>query len=246
MSSDAGSENDGFVLVGAPDAGADPRAQRPAVIAALQQWLRPTAYLANCSDFNRHRITHVPGAGSCTLFMKAGAGAGKSVLSAHLIGRLQTALVCQTVTENHNPLALVRDWMRRLLSCSTSLQARLDAVGQEHRNVTGVTLQELWPILVDALLSTTARVYCVTDALDELNTSYTVDLLHLLLSPPHPGIQQVLNAPSVLSARLKGHRLNGDIAVFLEYRLHRAEFIAPSVREKSLQVIKDRMHPSFF
>ncbi|PWY91679.1 hypothetical protein BO94DRAFT_544404 [Aspergillus sclerotioniger CBS 115572] len=45
-------------------------------------------------------------------------------------------------------------------------------------------------------------------------------------------IQQVLNTPSVLSVRLENRELNGNIALFVQYRLDRAEFPPPSVQEK--------------
>ncbi|PLB44109.1 ankyrin [Aspergillus steynii IBT 23096] len=209
----------------------------------LRGWLRPTPYWNASSDFKKHLNAHVPGTGrwlfetpeyqqwhdSTTqgiLWLKAVAGAGKSVLAAHLISDLQAKeekkpvlffFARRIVTANHGCQSLVRDCMHQLLGHSPELRARLEAVKKTNSDVENVAFNELWQVFLDAL-NTVEKAYC---------------------------IQKALNVPSILQLRLEDRQVNKDIALFLECRLSHASHLSVPAKEKVKRLIEDRVHPSF-
>ncbi|OKL55527.1 hypothetical protein UA08_09214 [Talaromyces atroroseus] len=274
------SDSDDFIIVERPDLSSE--------IPRLSAWLQPTAYRDDSSEFHKHLSSRVPGTGNwivetpeyqtwhntdthSILWIKAIAGAGKSVLTASQIAQLQQIepqaavlfFFCrQTVTANHESRALVRDWLDQLLPHSSYLQAVLNASQTSSSDaVIEMGLVELWQILTDALLAMPNPVYCVADALDELDASDTEDLLQcivtlgsqtpgqikiLISSRPLPQIQKVLGSVStVIPVRLENRQVNHDIAHFVNYQLDQAIDIQQKVRDKIKNAIEDRMFPSF-
>ncbi|PYI03525.1 ankyrin [Aspergillus sclerotiicarbonarius CBS 121057] len=268
--------DDDFILVHKPDTPLSPE---------LLTWLQPTAYHDPASDFPKHLSAHVPGTGDWLentpqyqtwhdadsdgiLWIKAIAGAGKSVLTASRIARLQQHepqapvlffFFRQIVAERHGSHALVRDWLHQLLPHSPSLQLVLSAHQKKSRVVTEISLAELWQILTDALRAMPTRVYCVADALDEVDDNDAPDLFNRLVtlgaerpdrvkvlvsSRPLPQIQTMLGG--VLSIRLEDRLVNRDIARFVQFRLDQAkDIIQPGVRAEITRSIEDRVFPSF-
>ncbi|PYH92587.1 ankyrin, partial [Aspergillus ellipticus CBS 707.79] len=200
--------------------------------------------------------------------MKAIAGAGKSVLTASRIACLQQHepeapvlffFFRQIVTDRHGSHALVRDWLHQLLYHSLPLQLVLDAHKRKSRAVTNTSFGELWQILTDALLAMPTRVYCVADALDEVDDKDAPDLLHRLVtlgaqrpdrvkvlvsSRPLPQIQTTLGG--VLVVRLEDRVVNRDIARVVQFQLDQAkDILQPAVRDEITRSIEDRVFPSF-
>ncbi|KAL3451363.1 ankyrin repeat-containing domain protein [Aspergillus insuetus] len=257
-------------------------------LATTTKWLEPTAYVGESSELQQHLNWLVPGTGEWieqttefrkwqtspshgALWIKAIAGAGKSVLVARLVSLLQEQgkaqvipvlffFFRQIVVANHGPHSLIRDWLAQLLGYSPPLQETLKDLRSRTSRVQDVAFNELWHILLDTLGSL-KKVYCVVDALDELDTNHTSDFLPRLIalgqlapdrvklimsSRPLPHIQKVLNDPTVVEIRLENVQVNKDIAVFVDYRLRQAQ---PNLSEHVLAEIKkavgNRVHPSF-
>ncbi|KIA75902.1 hypothetical protein HK57_00307 [Aspergillus ustus] len=278
-------EDDEFVVVDSHDVPSS--TETSPELAETIKWLEPTAYLGESSELQQHLNWLVPGTGEWieqtaefqtwqdsptygALWIKATAGAGKSVLVARLVSLLQEQskpkaipvlffFFRQIVVANHGPHSLVRDWLAQLLNYSPSLQKRLKDLRPTKR-VQDVAFNELWQILLDTLASL-KKVYCVVDALDELDANHTSDFLPRLValgqfapdkiklvmsSRPLPHIQKILNDPTVLQIRLENTQVNKDIALFVDYRLRQSQ---PNLSEPALaeirQTIGNRVHPSF-
>jgi ankyrin repeat protein len=259
-------------------------------ILKLSTWLQPTAYTDKASEFHKHLSVRAPGTGDWieeipeyrkwhdagshgVLWIKAIAGGGKSVLMASRIDRMQrndpkTKVIFffsrQVVTPNYDGShTLVRDWLDQLLPHSPSLQAilkaRLDA--DSYCSATEMAFTELWQILTDALLAMTTPIYCVVDALDELEARDSNDLLSRLIdlgtrkpdlikvlvsSRPLPWIQRIFGAVStVISIRLENRLVNRDIARFIEYRLDQTTDLQKEICKKIKHLIEDHVFPSF-
>lgn len=279
------SETEGFVLVNQNDFFSDSPPNPAEVIAEIRSWLQHTDYAGESSDFKKHLNSHVPGTGEWfeqtteyqqwlsstahgALWIKAVAGVGKSVLTARLISRLQESesstpvlffFFRRIIAANHGPHSLVRDWMAQLLGFSPYLQARLDGLREHRRDAKDITLNEMWGLLLDALKSLD-RVYCVIDALDELDSDHTDDFLKrlvalgesrpnaikvLMTSRPLPQAHKVLNTPSILHLRLENRQANNDIALFVEHRLRQAHNLDEAKRQVIKTSIENRVHPSF-
>lgn len=249
----------------------------------IKNWLQPTDYLGDASEYKKHLKSHVPTTGDWikqtaeyqlwhdsldhgSLWIKAVAGAGKSVLTAALVSQLaETERVPvlffffrQIVAANHDPLSLVRDWAAQILDFSPLLQRQLAPFIDEERTLDGVSLEELWKLLLDALQSV-PRVYCIVDALDEMD-SHQTEFLHklvslgrqrpaaiklLMTSRPLPHIQAILNHPSVIQIRLENRQLNHDISIYINHRLRQTPDLADEVRACIQTSTEARAHPSF-
>ncbi|KAL1980699.1 hypothetical protein VTN96DRAFT_3616 [Rasamsonia emersonii] len=252
-------------------------------IQAIKDWLQPTDYLGEASEYKKHLKSHVPTTGGWikqtaeyqlwhqssdngSLWIKAVAGAGKSVLTAALVSQLADTervpvlffFFRQIVAANHDPLALVRDWAAQILDVSPLLQRQLARLMDEERTLDGVSFEELWKLLLDALQSI-PRVYCIVDALDEMD-SHQTRILHnlvslgrlrpaaiklLMTSRPLPHIQAILNHPSVIQIRLENQQLNKDIAIYISHRLLQTPDITDEVRACIQKSTEARVHPSF-
>ncbi|KAL4989608.1 ankyrin repeat-containing domain protein [Aspergillus falconensis] len=253
---------------------------------AEERWLEPTAYVGESSEFQQHLNWLVPGTGEWiektpefeqwqrspshgALWLKAIAGAGKSVLVARLVSLLRQQngvpvlffFFRQIVVANHGPHALVRDWLSQLYNYSPVLQKILKELRERNNRVQDVSFNELWQVLLDTLTSL-EKAYCVVDALDELDIAHTADFLPRLValgqlapgriklimsSRPLPNIQKVFGNPSVLEARLENAQVNKDIALFVDYRLrntHLSNLGEPALAEIK-NAVGNRAHPSF-
>lgn len=277
----SGSENEDYVFVD-ERALCDPPS--PELVAELRAWLKPTDYLGDSSDFKKHLNSHVPHTGEWlpqtsqyqqwhdgtagTLWLKAIAGAGKSVLAARLISQLQTTenktpvlffFFRQIVALNHDVHPLARDWLAQLVEFSSYSRSILKAWIEQERTIKDVAYSELWKLLLDSF-KLLPKVYCVVDALDELDSEKTNDFLLrlvdlgqtrpdavkvLMTSRPLPQIQKVLNLPSVLQVRLEDRQTNKDISLFIQHRLHEIHHVSEAAKDTIRRAVEDRVHPSF-
>jgi ankyrin repeat protein len=256
----AGGDED-FVVLGDGDvadfnvAGLLPQSEED--IQKIRHWLQPTDYSTESSEYKKHLASYAAGTGIWiqeskqyqewmhsleigALWIKAVPGAGKSVATAHLASMIVTEnnapvlyfFFRQIIKSNRTPQSLVRDWMSQLLSYSPLLQAKLNNYLEAGRVLESIAFDELWGLLALAL-SSLSRVYCIADALDEMdmgNESFIHQLVQLgakcsasvkvlVTSRPLPRIETILNQPSVLQLSLQLSLIEPDIELYLNQRL---------------------------
>ncbi|KAF5251580.1 hypothetical protein FANTH_3190 [Fusarium anthophilum] len=167
----------------------------PETVAELREWLQPTDYLAESSEYRRHLLSQAPGTGLwiCeteeyrkwhdspdhgSLWIKGVPGAGKSVMAASMIQYLRTTENCPVlffffrniVAANFSPRALIQDWLAQLLPHSPKLQFALQSRLEDSLDDTSDN--ELIELFLDGV-SCVPKLYCVGDALDEMSTDST-------------------------------------------------------------------------
>ncbi|KAK4158282.1 ankyrin repeat-containing domain protein [Chaetomidium leptoderma] len=212
-------------------------------IAELLKWPQPTDFLSPGNEFMKHLHSYVPGTGRWVheaapfrawagldkateshdhcLHVRGVAGSGKSVFAANTVRQLQEAghvvlffFFRQIVDKNHTARYL------------------------EHA-VRGNELELVWPALVEALKGDEGgvrkrRVFCVVDALDEmddgdfegmvgklvaLGTTESATVRVMMTSRPLPHIEQALGHPGVVRLRLDPALLSPDVARYVDTRM---------------------------
>ncbi|KAE8441589.1 hypothetical protein EG329_004638 [Mollisiaceae sp. DMI_Dod_QoI] len=157
-----------------------------------RQWLQPTKYEGISSEYNKHLASLVEGTGEWIqqtdpyqqwqrysdygmLWLKGVAGSGKSVIAARIAALTSAEKVPvlrfffrQIISTNRTPLTLLRDWLSQLLDFSPWLQLQLKGLLEKRRALESMAFDELWGLLVSAL-SGRQRVYCIADAIDEMD-----------------------------------------------------------------------------
>jgi hypothetical protein len=177
------------------------------------------------------------------------AGSGKSVFAATMIRRLQDAdhtvlffFFRQIVDKNHAAKYLVQDFAAQLAPHCPSLVTGLDAASQEH-GVNGHEIDLVWPALEEALTARgsvsqpgmrTGPVYCIVDALDEmddadfdgmvqklvaLGTTASGKVKVMMTSRPLPKIEKALASPDIIHLRLDPEVLSPDVARYVNTRM---------------------------
>ena len=250
----------------------------PEELQRIRRWLHPTDFSSDSSEFNKHLASHVAGTGRWiqeteqyqqwiksshhgALWIKAVPGAGKSVVAAHLASQLAEEekvpvlrfFFRQIITTNKTPQSLLRDWMSQILEYSPLLQSKLKELLQNNRSLESVAFGELWDNLVTSL-DALPRVYCIADALDEMdmgNEPFLRQLIQLgkrrpssikvmMTSRPLPRIETALNERSVLEIPLRLPIIDKDIAIYVRSRLSAVDVpdeakieIEQSIRSKS-------------
>lgn len=159
----------------------------------IRDWLQPTPYDIERSEYSRHLESHLAGTGQWListntyqqwhggganglLWIKGIPGSGKSVMAASIIRQLRKEDVPvlffffrQIIDANHQPVAALRDWLCQILPFSPSLQVKLKKEYlDEKRSIDSLAANDLWKNIKLAL-SAFPRAYCVTDALDEMD-----------------------------------------------------------------------------
>ncbi|KAL1837675.1 hypothetical protein VTJ49DRAFT_3525 [Mycothermus thermophilus] len=198
--------------------------------------------------------------GSC-LHVHGVAGSGKSVFSAWTIKQLQESppstssavaapsgerivlffFFRQIVDHNHTSRYLVRDFAAQLLPHSPSLLSALEKLSAEHA-VRGNELSLIWPAIVEALERDAqplrGRVFCVADALDEMDDGDLEDMVAKLVAlgtPKNgkPALARVLMTSRPLTRiensvrqnrgvarmRLDPARLSSDVGHYVDIRM---------------------------
>jgi ankyrin repeat protein len=156
------------------------------------EWLAPTEYSAEGSEFRKHAGVHVPGTGNWifssqqfekwsqsedvgTLWIKGIPGSGKSVVVANLI---KTFLEQENhpvlyfffrhiVDSNSKPHFLVRDFLAQLLPHSIQLASQLKRLMANFPDIETAPINDLWDALLTSL-ATPEKVFVIVDALDEV------------------------------------------------------------------------------
>ncbi|OAA56713.1 Ankyrin repeat-containing domain protein [Niveomyces insectorum RCEF 264] len=253
-------------------------------IVTLRQWLQPTEYLSPGNEYMKHLHAHVPGTGTWIyesdsftewarstetgcLHLRGVAGSGKSVLAASTIRHLQESnpgtpvlffFFRQIVEKNHSSKYLIRDFAAQLLPHSPVLMAEIEKLSKS-RGVDGTEAAALWDILVQGL-EAAPKVYCVVDALDEMDEE-DFDIVHRLVAVadrrpnnfkiiftnrPVPSIELALKGLRMLQARLEASFLYPDVATYVRVSMGTLEpLLRPEVEALVMQVICDRARGLF-
>ncbi|KAF5514408.1 Ankyrin-2 [Colletotrichum fructicola] len=178
--------------------------QTPETLAKIREWLQPTGYDDDSSEYKKHLSFHLDGTGDWLLsslryhtwhdgsdngllWIRGIPGSGKSVLAASLIHRLLQEDVPvlyfffrQTIESNHEPVAALRDWLAQVLKFSPPLQLRMKRILDQNRSLDSVSIDGFWSYLRIALAQL-PKAYCVVDALDEMDqTEQTQSFLKTL------------------------------------------------------------------
>ncbi|CAG9956912.1 unnamed protein product [Clonostachys rosea f. rosea IK726] len=236
----------------------------------IRNWLQPTEYNASNGECSKHRASHVPGTGDWLweseaysewhggsdhgmLLIKGIPGSGKSVIAGSLIDRLSQEGVPvlyfffrQIIDANHTPDALLRDWLDQILSYSEPLQLRLKEYVEKRRDLSSVSMSDLWRHL-KLSLADLPKAYCVVDALDEMdigNDEFLRALCELgrwrpanikvvATSRPITRIEFPIRQIPMLDIRLQEEVIEEDIATYVQHRLQES-----GIPESQHEVIK--------
>ena len=202
-----------------------------------------------------------------TLHIRGVAGSGKSVFAASTICQLQEAepqapvlffFFRQIVEKNHSAKYLVRDFASQLLPHSPNLVSSLHDLSKT-RGVNGTELGPLWDAVSQALESM-RKVYCVADALDEMDDedfSFVDQLLHLgardpgrvkllVTSRPIPKLEEALRDSQILRLKLEPSLIYPDVATYVNVRLlSLSSTLRPEMEERVKQTICERAQGLF-
>ncbi|KAF2804680.1 ankyrin [Mytilinidion resinicola] len=228
----------------------------PEDIAKIQSWLQPTDYNAESSEYHRHLSSQAPDTGLwiCdtdqyrqwfespqhgSLWIKGVPGSGKSVLAASVAEHLKregnfpvlSFFFRQIVTTNRSHRSLCQDWLAQLLPSSTALQALIQPhLGGELADVSN---DQFWEWLLVGL-SSVPRVYCIVDAMDEMDASgrsfflkqldnlgaYRPESIKVFMtSRPYQYLQSGLRNSSIVHISLEQDLVGKDISCFVAHRL---------------------------
>ncbi|KAL7911691.1 putative ankyrin repeat protein [Trichoderma velutinum] len=246
----------------------------PEVIDKIRAWLQPTAYDIAGGEYRRHLSSHVAGTGHWLtssdqyqewlksddhgmLWIKGIPGSGKSVMAANLIDEIAKSnpgcpvlyfFFRQIIDANHEPRALLRDWMDQILSYSPPLQKQLKAYVKENRSLDSISLETMWNHLRLAFASLPEKVFCVADALDEMDRGNegflqtlgdigqwrpkTVKIL--ITSRPVASVEVPLRKTPCLHIRLQEALVDMDISTYVHFALSRS-----TIPESNWKVIVD-------
>jgi hypothetical protein len=171
----------------------------------ITEWLAPTEYSSEASEFRKHVGVHVPGTGNWifsthqfekwsqsedvgTLWIKSIPGSGKSVVAANLIKTFlekENHLVLyfffrHIVDSNSKPIFLVRDFLAQLLPHSIQLASQLKRLMANFPDIETAPIKDLWDALLTSL-ATPAQVFIIVDALDEVQVGQEAFITDSLL-----------------------------------------------------------------
>ncbi|CAH0043945.1 unnamed protein product [Clonostachys solani] len=225
-------------------------------VEAIRAWLQPTSYSAENSECSKHRASHLAGTGDWLwnapsytewheshehgmLLIKGIPGSGKSVIAGSLVDRLSREDVPvlyfffrQIIDANHTPISLLRDWLDQVVVYSPPLQAQLDKYLENKQTLAIKSMNDLWKDLKIAL-GHLPKVYCVVDALDEIddgNEDFLKALAELgrwrpahikvvATSRPVPRVELPIRQIPMKEIRLEEKIIDMDIATYVQHHL---------------------------
>ncbi|KAK7413620.1 hypothetical protein QQX98_007483 [Neonectria punicea] len=237
-------------------------------IAKIRRWLNPTEYNLESGEYRRHLSSHLAGTGAWLpslqkyqqwhdrpdhglLWIKGIPGSGKSVFAATLAYMLAEEGVPvlffffrQIIHANHQPVNLIRDWLDQILLYSPPLQVILNGYVEKSRSLESVSMDDLWQHLRTALAQL-PLVYCVVDALDEMdqgNDDFLRSLADLgrwrpsrvkvlMTSRPVPTVEASMRESDYLDVRLDEALVDVDISTYVHRTL---ENVSLSERDQDL------------
>jgi ankyrin repeat protein len=240
--------------------------------AAILKWLQPTSYDADNGEYKKHLYSHMASTGEWVwrddrfrswldsdenglLWFRGIPGSGKSVLAASLINRLSQRdtpvlffFFRQIIDANHAPVALLRDWLAQVLKYSPTLQAELGARMEKMQRIQDISMPDWWSLLRMGLTGL-PKVYCVVDALDEMDmgTDYEEFIQELArlgqwrpsrvkiaaTSRPVEAVKRPFRNMTILRISLEERLVDSDIEVYVKSRL-----LPSSISEEQQETIK--------
>lgn len=248
--------------------------ESPEIIQKIRTWLQPTPYDIVGGEYRKHLACHVKGTGDWLtssdtyqewlksedlglLWIRGIPGSGKSVVAANLIRELaQSNPGCpvlyfffrQIIDANHEPKALLRDWMDQVLDYSPPLQQQLKIHLENRRSIDSFSLEDLLKNLHLAFSGLTGKVFCVADALDEMDQGHDFFLQALgslgqsrpervkvlITSRPVPRVEIPLRKWPCLHLRLQEDLVDIDISTYVHFALSKS-----AIPTSEWQVITD-------
>lgn len=236
--------------------------QSPETLQKIREWLAPTAYDLPSGEFRKHLATHMAGTGSWItsdqtyetwikgtedglLWIQGVPGSGKSVVAASLIEQLRhiepNCVVLffffrQIIDANHKPQALLRDWMHQILDTSPVLQHKLAGYIEQRRSMDQMGMDDLWSDLRMAFSASSSKIFCIVDALDEMDQGYDTFITTLgrlgrwrpekvkvlMTSRPVPKLEPPLRVVAPKRLRLQADEVDRDIATFVYHSLEKS------------------------
>ncbi|KAF1963678.1 ankyrin [Byssothecium circinans] len=258
--------------------------EEPKVIEKIREWLKPTDYLLDSGEYHKHLASHMPGTGAWLtssetyrewlngeehglLWIKGIPGSGKSVVAAHIIDELSRAhpgipilyfFFRQIIDANHEPVALLRDWLDQILMYSPPLQKALKEIWKGDRTISSLSMEDLWKHLRLGLSGLQGKAFCVADALDEMdqgNDEFLKSLAVLgqwwpekvkvlMTSRLVPSIEIPLRRKKALHIRLDETEVDVDISSYVAHGLN-SSTIAADDRELIREAIPGRANGLF-
>ncbi|KAF4979184.1 hypothetical protein FZEAL_4557 [Fusarium zealandicum] len=232
----------------------------PETIQRIRSWLQPTSYDIVGGEYRKHLVSHVAGTGDWVtstaeyqqwltsdqrglLWIKGIPGSGKSVMAANLISELARSnpgcpvlffFFRQIIEANHEPRALLRDWMEQVLDYSPPLQQQLvNTYLKVNRSIDSLSMEDMFKDLRMAFAGLPGKVFCVADALDEMDQGNDTFLEALgslgqwrpekvkvlVTSRPVPSVEAPLRRVPCLSLRLLEDLVDADISTYVQYTL---------------------------
>lgn len=233
-------------------------------IKRIREWLEPTSYAIAGGEFRKHLTSHAPGTGQWLtstdeyqrwlrgeeecglLWIKGIPGSGKSVHVAKLIDDLGKAnpgcpvlffFFRQIIAANHNPQALLRDWMDQVLKYSPPLQHQLSTYIRDQVSLSSLSTDDLLKDLQMAFRALPDRVFCIADALDEMDTGNDAFLQAigslgqwkstkvkvLITSRPVPRVEIPLHQTPAFHIRLEERLVDVDISTYVHSALSKSQ-----------------------
>jgi hypothetical protein len=140
----------------------------------------------------------------------------------------------QIIDANHTLLAAIRDWLCQILAFSPPLQVKLLKYVKASRSLESISTADFWNLLRTAMLYF-PKVYCVLDALDEINQGHEmISFLHSLTdlgawrssklkliftSRPIHRVEMHLRQAKLLNIRIDEVKVDVDIATYVQHQL---------------------------
>ncbi|KAH7011276.1 putative ankyrin repeat protein [Ilyonectria destructans] len=243
-------------------------------IQKIRAWLQPTSYDIAGGEYRKHIASHVAGTGAWLsssaaylewlksaehglLWIKGFPGSGKSVMAANLIDEIAKSnpgspvlffFFRQIIEANHEPRALLRDWMDQVLGFSPPLQTQLNTYVKACRSIESVSIEDMWKDLKMAFVGLSEKVFCVVDALDEMDRGHDTFIQALgslgqwrpekvkvlITSRPVPSVEGPLRQIPCLHLRLQEALVDVDISTFVQFALSKS-----TIPQSDWQVIAD-------
>lgn len=246
----------------------------------VKDWLNPTDSDSPASEYRKHLRSHAQGTGEWifettqyrdwsqsesigNLWIRGIPGCGKSVVAANLTSRLQRFnhnrpvlffFFREIIQANRSPRSLLQDFCFKLLAYSPYLQSALKQLRQDFPDVGSVPFGKLWECLATSLQSM-EKVYCIVDALDEMerdNDEWLEDFLNLGRQYPQsiklivtsrqvPHVEKHMSGSSLVDLRLDRRRVDQDISTFVTQRLEQTQLdLPPTEVEEIAKAICER------
>lgn len=246
----------------------------PKIISQIKSWLAPTEFDSDTSEYKKHLNAHVQGTGQWILetdqykkwydtdqigdlWIRGIPGSGKSVVAGNLIQQLKAKgdapvlyfFFRRIILSNRSPQSLLRDCSFQLLDHSPLLQSSLNRAMQKYPTISQLPFDELFKSFSSALTAM-GKVYCVVDALDEMDLGQDVflaDLLNLgrrypktiklaLTSRQLPYLEAHFKGSCLVDLRLDRINVDNDIATYILHRLKNLQAIIMPEEAQDIKV----------